>query len=88
MHREQKRCNYRFFSHTSCEYFPCHPTEHPERFNCMFCYCPLYALGRECGGNFQYIAGGIKDCSACLLPHKPENYDHIMELCRQLSRMV
>ena len=44
---------YSFFQNTNCEYFPCHATKHPEDFNCLFCYCPLYALGRGCG-----IGGG------------------------------
>ena len=69
--------HYKFFSNRECEYFPCHKTERPENFNCLFCYCPLYALGDRCGGNFHYIQGGIKDCSDCLFPHKRENYDKI-----------
>ena len=36
--------HYAFFQNTACEYFPCHETKFPERFNCLFCYCPLYAL--------------------------------------------
>ena len=44
-----------FFSHKKCEYFPCHKGADPEEFNCLFCYCPLYALGKDCGGNFTYI---------------------------------
>ena len=71
--------NYSFFQHTACEYFPCHKTEHPENFNCLFCYCPLYALGDQCGGNFTYTKEGIKDCSNCLIPHRRENYLKIME---------
>ena len=35
---------------------PCHKTV-GESFNCLFCYCPLYALGDQCGGNFTYIEG-------------------------------
>ena len=46
-----------------------------EDFNCMFCYCPLYFL-EDCGGNYSYI-NGIKDCSNCLIPHKPKGYDYI-----------
>ena len=42
-------------------FFPCHQTKHPEKFNCLFCYCPLYALGDKCGGNFQFTRDGIKD---------------------------
>ena len=61
-----EECRYSFFQHTACEFFPCHETAHPEDFNCLFCYCPLYALGDRCGGNFRYIGDGIKDCSGCL----------------------
>ncbi len=71
--------HYRFFAHRACEYFPCHPGADPERFNCLFCYCPLYALGRHCGGSFTYTEQGIKDCTSCLLPHSPGGYDYIMK---------
>ena len=37
--------NFKFFQHKECEYFPCHKTSNKENFNCLFCYCPLYALG-------------------------------------------
>ena len=37
-----EECRYSFFQHTACEFFPCHETAHPEDFNCLFCYCPLY----------------------------------------------
>ena len=57
---------YAFFCHKECEYFPCHPTKNPDQFNCLFCYCPLYALGRDCGGNFVYNEKGYKDCSDCM----------------------
>ena len=36
--------HYKFFCHRECEYFPCHSTQHPEDFNCLFCYCPLLFL--------------------------------------------
>lgn len=71
--------NYDFFQHKACEYFPCHVGADPEKFSCLFCYCPLYALGDKCGGNFTYTEQGIKDCSACLKPHRRENYLKIME---------
>lgn len=70
--------NYKFFNHKDCEYFPCHKTTKPEEFNCLFCYCPLYALGSDCGGNFKYNSKNYKDCSDCLLPHNKKNYDYIM----------
>ena len=71
--------HFRFFSHTKCEYFPCHAGADPDGFNCLFCYCPLYALGSRCGGQFTYTPEGVKDCSSCLLPHRPEGYDRIMD---------
>ena len=35
---------YSYFSHKKCEFFPCHKNADPDDFNCLFCYCPLYAL--------------------------------------------
>ena len=77
--------NYDFFQHKTCEYFPCHPGADAETFSCIFCYCPLYALGDKCGGNFTYTADGCKDCSNCLRPHKRENYASI---CKQLQKIM
>ena len=70
--------NYKFFNHKECEYFPCHKTNDPDNFNCLFCYCPLYALKDKCGGNFRYTEKGIKDCTNCTLPHRRDNYDYII----------
>lgn len=69
--------HYKFCQNRECEFFPCHKGLPPERFNCLFCYCPLYALGESCGGAFRYTESGIKDCSDCLRPHIPEKYDEI-----------
>ena len=69
--------HYSFFQNRACEYFPCHKGADPARFNCLFCYCPLYMLGPDCGGNFRYTEKGIKDCTGCLIPHLPENYGQI-----------
>ena len=59
-----------------------------DEFNCLFCYCPLYVLGPDCGGNFSYTEDGVKDCSACTLPHEgdaggrlvAEHFDEFKEL--------
>jgi Zn-finger protein len=70
--------NSRFFSNKDCEYYPCHKTE--KDLNCLFCYCPLYLT--DCGGNPSFIECNgkkVKDCSSCLFPHIPENYDKIIE---------
>ena len=74
---DQKTKNYAFFCHKECEYFPCHKTNDPDNFNCLFCYCPLYVLGKDCGGNFRINEKGHKDCTNCLFPHIRENYDII-----------
>ena len=71
--------HYKFNQNWECEFFPCHKGMNEDDFNCLFCYCPLYALGDQCGGNFTYLENGIKDCSNCRIPHQPENYDRIME---------
>lgn len=70
--------NYDFFQNSACEYFPCHKCVDTENFSCLFCYCPLYALADQCGGNFTYTEEGIKDCSGCLIPHRRENYQRIV----------
>ncbi|MBM6785725.1 cysteine-rich small domain-containing protein [Collinsella tanakaei] len=77
--------HYKFFNHASCEFYPCHDMP-AEQLNCLFCYCPLYCLGDTCGGNFRYVGehGDIKDCSACTVPHRVENFDYIM---RQYQRV-
>lgn len=81
----------KFFQNNECEYFPCHKVNNEEElksgeqrpeegFNCLFCYCPLYQL-EHCIGNVKWInvdGKRIKDCSDCVVPHKPENYDKIM----------
>ena len=80
--------SHRFFRNQDCEYFPCHSGANPERFNCMFCYCPLYVLDDKCGGQFTYTATGIKDCSNCLLPHIPEKFDRILEHWPELLKLI
>ena len=80
--------HYKFFQNEKCEYFPCHKCENTADFNCLFCYCPLYALGDKCGGNFTYTESGIKDCSGCLVPHKQGNYDYMMEKMGELIELA
>lgn len=76
-----------YFCNRDCPYFPCH--ELPlEGFNCLFCYCPLYALGPDCGGNFTMLPSGVKDCSQCLFPHIRENYPRVVEKAGELVRRM
>lgn len=79
---------YAFFNHKECEFFPCHETKDPDNFNCLFCYCPLYALGENCGGNFVYGDNGIKDCSKCMVPHKRENYGYITGKFKEIMELA
>ena len=80
--------NFSYFQNKDCEYFPCHKGADPENFSCLFCYCPLYALGDPCGGSFTYTQQGIKDCSSCLKPHRGENYEKIMAKMPQLLELA
>ena len=67
-----------FFQNCNCEYFPCHKMADTAAFNCLFCYCPLYPMA-DCGGNYRPGDNGVKDCSACTLPHEAKNYAYVIE---------
>ena len=70
--------HYKFFQNRQCEYFPCHQGVDEADFNCLFCYCPLYALGRKCGGDCYYNAKGNKVCADCTFPHQRANYSRVI----------
>lgn len=75
--------SHRYFKNSECEYFPCH--KGLEEFNCLFCYCPLYHK-ETCLGNPKYLQKGdriIKVCTYCTFPHKPENYDAVVEMLKR-----
>jgi Zn-finger protein len=82
--------NYKFFQHKTCEFFPCHNIDENQiqNFNCLFCYCPLYALGANCGGNFYWSEQGIKVCTNCTFPHQKENYDQVIKKLKGLVRQI
>lgn len=80
--------NFSHFSNRQCEFYPCHKGADPEDFNCLFCYCPLYALGGECGGDFSYTPDGVKDCSACTLPHEPGGYGFIVKSFPKIRELM
>ncbi|MDR0312632.1 MAG: cysteine-rich small domain-containing protein [Treponema sp.] len=76
--------SYKFFNNRACKYFPCHTAPESDSFNCLFCYCPLYFLGAQCGGNFKYSGEkNIKNCTDCHLPHLPEYYDAIISKLKE-----
>ena len=72
--------SHRFFRNDQCEYFPCHQGLDPAHFNCLFCFCPLYFLP-DCGGE-GVMRQGIKDCTTCTRPHRPDGYDAIIARLR------
>ena len=86
--KERETRHYMFFQNKECEMFPCHTGVPEESFNCLFCYCPLYLLGEKCGGGFRILPDGRKDCSGCLYPHIPENYDRIRERYCEIERAM
>ena len=78
----------KYFSNRACQYFPCHKAENTDDFNCLFCYCPLYALGSRCGGNFRYTDKGVKDCTECAIPHGEGGYEYVMAHIRGVTEMA
>ena len=87
-YKKPEECRYSFFQHKECEFFPCHKTDHPEDFNCLFCYCPLYPLGEKCRGNCRYTESGVKDCSQCAFPHMRESYGVITERFKEVAAIA
>lgn len=70
--------NFKFFSNTDCEFWPCHGDVDQ---NCLFCYCPLAFL--QCDGDYTVIESpeGVfrKDCSNCMLTHGPNGWEYVQE---------
>ena len=76
----------RFFANRECKYYPCH--EGIEEMNCLFCYCPFF-LSEDCPGNPAFWENEgriIKDCTGCIFPHIPKNYDRVIDHIRKESR--
>lgn len=91
MEDDMSKCdsnNYKFFQHKKCEFFPCHNDINEDEFNCLFCFCPLYALGENCGGKFKILENGCKDCCDCSIPHCKNGYDYIMKRFDDILKIV
>lgn len=54
----------------------------------MLCYCPLYMLGPDCGGNFEYLPSGIKSCLNCNRPHDPKRWNEMMGMMKVVVQRV
>ncbi|MGE5892726.1 MAG: cysteine-rich small domain-containing protein [bacterium] len=83
---EKREEAFSFFENRDCRYYPCHSTV-KGRFNCIFCYCPLYYA--VCMGEPEYIQINgtlVKDCSRCDYPHRPESYPTIIEYLTLMLR--
>ncbi|MCL2158186.1 MAG: cysteine-rich small domain-containing protein [Oscillospiraceae bacterium] len=78
--------SHEYFQNKDCKYFPCHKLPDCGHFNCLFCYCPLYILGDDCGGNFKRSDSGVKNCADCNLPHMPEYYAAITEKLKEARK--
>lgn len=75
--------DYKFYQNKKCKYFPCHDNINKDKFNCMFCYCPLYPYD-DCGGNYEILDNGWKDCSNCTIPHQgKKGYDYIVKKLKE-----
>lgn len=86
MTKEPLTEHYKFVQNNKCEFFPCHQIADDKKFNCLFCFCPLYMLKDKCGGNFKYT-NGVKDCSDCIIPHTENAYDYIMSKMSEVVRI-
>lgn len=80
--------HHQFFQNRECEYFPCHKGVDEAEFNCLFCYCPLYTLGRKCGGKCRYNDEGNKVCTDCTFPHHRDNYSKIIARYSEMMSVV
>ena len=79
--------SHRFFANKDCMYYPCHEMPGGVDLNCLFCYCPLYAHGQDCGGIFSYTKDGeLKLCMDCHLPHEADYYDEVIKNLAAVSK--
>ena len=88
MNTENENLHHQFFQNRKCKYFPCHKGIDESAFNCLFCYCPLYTLGKKCGGNCQYNEKGNKVCTECTFPHQRENYGRVIARYGEIMAVV
>jgi len=88
----KRKTKSKFFTHTKCEYFPCHPGIVKEDFNCLFCYCPLHNT-KECVLKTT-VNFGQKDesyyslCLKCGFPHDRKNYSKIIKKLKKMYRGI
>ena len=76
--------SHRFFRNIDCRYFPCHQVSDETSFNCLFLFLSAIS-GRRLRRTFKMTAKGIKDCTDCKIPHRPEGYDYIIKKLKEAN---
>ena len=59
--------HYTWFQNRECEYFPCHKGCGRRKFNCLFCYCPLYRHP-NCRGQASCCGTGSRTAPTACCP--------------------
>jgi len=62
----------------------CHDGVSEDDFNCLFCYCPLYAYS-DCGGSYITLEDGTKDCSRCTKNHDKHSWKFVVNKLREVN---
>ena len=73
--------SYKYFKNTDCKYFPCHKGLSDDLIVCFVIV--LCIVCQNCPGSKTYIEKNgkkIKVCTDCTFPHRPENYDKIIQI--------
>ncbi|OKY78481.1 MAG: Zn-finger-like domain containing protein [Candidatus Methanohalarchaeum thermophilum] len=73
--------SFKFFQNRECQFFPCHDVPEDEM-NCKYCYCPLYPL-EDCGGDYEILENGVKDCSDCKKVHRPGAHEYVTKKLKE-----
>lgn len=71
--------SHEFFQNKECKYFPCKDVD---ELNCLFCFCPLYHMD-DCGGTFDILGNGWKDCSRCYRTHGEDGYKFVIKKLKE-----
>ena len=71
--------SYKYFCNKYARCHPCH--KDLVDLNCLTCFCPLFPYA-DCPGDYT-LTKGIKDCSNCIFPHIPENYDKVIDFLKR-----
>lgn len=82
-----RKNDFNHFTNLDCRYFPCHDTVPMADFNCLFCYCPLFAYA-DCGGNYKVLESGVKDCSDCTRNHDKDSWKFIVGRLREVNNYM